>query len=146
MVPASEWKTYLNLLHQGHLGIQKCRDRSRQSVYWRGITHDIQVLVSSCSACATYSNSQQTEHLKCHEVPELPWNKLAIRLQSYLVVVDCHSHFPELRRFKGKSAADVIVALKSMFAIHGVPLSILADNMPFGSQMFHLTAKLSAAE
>jgi hypothetical protein len=59
---------------------------------------------------------------------------LDFRGHSFLAVVDCYSHFPELRQLRNKTASDVILALKSIFAVHGVPLTILADNMPFGSR------------
>jgi len=52
---------------------------------------------------------------------------------NYLVVVD-FSHFPELRLIKGKTAKVVIGALRSIFAVHGVPVEVIADNMPFGSE------------
>jgi len=53
---------------------------------------------------------------------------------NYLGVVDFFSHFPELRLIKGKTAKEVIGALRSIFAIHGVPVEVNADNMPFGSE------------
>jgi len=59
---------------------------------------------------------------------------LEYQSHNYLVVVDCYSHFPELRILKQKKAEDVIMALKSIFSVHGVPVTIMADNMPFNSQ------------
>ena len=56
------------------------------------------------------------------------------RASSYLVVVYCYSHFPELKQILNKSSNDVILALKSIFSVHDVPLNIMADNMPFSSQ------------
>lgn len=146
VIPQGERKTVLEMLHMGHLGIQKCRDRALKSVYWPGLSTDIEVKVSSCNACARFGNRQMKEPLIPHEVPELPWNKVAMdilefRSKSYLVVVDCYSHFPELRILRQKRAEDVILALKSIFSVHGVPLSIIADNMPFNSQAMHSFAK-----
>ena len=48
-------------------------------------------------------------------------------------MVDFYSHFPELHLLKQKRCEGVIAALKSIFAVHGVPASIMADNMPFNS-------------
>jgi len=53
---------------------------------------------------------------------------------NYLVVVDFFSHFPELRLIKGKTAKYVIGALRSIFAVHGVPVEVIADSMLFGSK------------
>ena len=63
---------------------------------------------------------------------------LEFRSKSFLIVVDFYSHFPELRLLKQKRSEDVVAALKSIFAVHGVPADIVADNMPFSSQsMLH---------
>lgn len=67
---------------------------------------------------------------------------LEFKGDSFLVVVDCMSHFPELRLIKRKTAAYVIIALKAIFSIHGVPMSIIADNMTFGSHAMAVFAKL----
>ena len=57
-----------------------------------------------------------------HELPSLPWNKVAMDImeyksKDYLVIVDCYSHFPELRLLKRKTAEDVVMALKSVFLL-----------------------------
>ena len=66
---------------------------------------------------------------------------LEFKTQNYLVVVDFHSHYPELRKLSSKTSKDVIIALRSIFAVHGVPINVIADNMPFGSEMLRQFAK-----
>ena len=138
VIPSAMRRCMLQKIHHGHLGIQKCRERARRSVYWPGLSNDVELTVSNCATCAKFGNRQQKESLLPHDVPELPWNQVAMdimefRQNSYLVVVDCYSHFPELRLLKNKTADDVILALKSIFSVHGIPLTIMADNMPFSS-------------
>ena len=142
IVPHSERKNVLKQLHRGHLGMSKCIDRARRSVYWPGINNDVSQLISGCCVCAKFGNRQQKEPLQPHEEPVLPWNRVAMDIleynaHSYLVVVDCYSHFPELRLIRNKTAGDVIFALKSIFSVHGVPAAIVADNMPFNSQRMY---------
>lgn len=66
------------------------------------------------------------EPLILHNIPVLtPWITLAIDIlefkgQSYLVVVDCMSHFSSLCRW------DIIMALKFVYSVHGKPMSIIA--------------------
>lgn len=55
--------------------------------------------------------------------------------KSYLIVVDFHSHYPEFHLLSHKRSEDVIVALKSVFAVNGVPVEVVADNMPFSSHV-----------
>ena len=103
-----------------------------------GLSNDIQMTVSSCSTCAKFGHQQQKEPLVPPLVSELPWSKVAMdildfRTKTYLVVVDCYSHFPELRQLSHKAGSDVILALKSIFSVHGIPRSIMTDNMPFNS-------------
>ena len=95
-------------------------------------------MVARCVLCQRFANQQQKEPYQPHEIPDLPWNKvgmdiLEFRSKSFLIVVDFYSHFPELRLLKQKRSEVVIAALKSIFAVHGVPASIMADNMPFNS-------------
>jgi len=146
VVPHSHRKELLKMLHMGHLGIQKCRDRARRSFYWPGLSSDIQEEVSNCQNCTRFSNRQVREPLMPHQVPELPWQKVAMDIlefksHNYLVTVDCYSHFPELRILKRKTAEDIIMALKAIFSVHGVPVSIMADNMPFNSLAMQTFAK-----
>ena len=139
VVPKNLRKKFISTIHAGHMGMQKSKDRARQSVYWPGLADDIDHFVQSCSACVRFSNRQVREPLMPHDVPKLPWNTVAMDILSYrdrpyLVVVDCFSHYPELRLLSDKTASQVILALKSIFAVHGIPVRIFADNMPFSSQ------------
>ena len=138
VVPKGERQAMLSILHQGHLGIEKCLDRAKRSVFWPGLRHDLEEYISSCDICIKHQRRQQREPLLPHAVPDLPWQKLALDIlqfkgKDFLVVVDFFSHYPELRLLSRKTAFDVILALKSIFATHGVPLEVVADNMPFNS-------------
>lgn len=138
VIPTSLQRAYLQKIHQGHLGVEKCLARAKQSVFWPGITQQLRQMIGDCQLCTKFANKQQKMPLLPHEVPQLPWHKVAMDIldfqcKSYIVVVDFYSHYPELRLMKGKTAADVIQALKSIFSVHGVPLDVIADNMPFGS-------------
>ena len=41
----------LSMVHEGHLGIVKVKQRCCDLVWWPGIYHDIETLVSVCAAC-----------------------------------------------------------------------------------------------
>ena len=58
-----------------------------------------------------------------------------------MVVVDLHSKYPELCLLKDKTAGSVITSIKSMFARHGIPDQVVADNMPFSSKSFRQFAR-----
>ena len=110
VIPTPTRKIWLKELHRGDLWIQ-CVKKNTYCILVRGR----------------------------HWLPKLAWSKVVMdimnfRASSYLVVVYCYSDFPELKQLRNKSSNDVILALKSLFSVHDVPLNIMADNMPFSSQ------------
>ncbi|XP_037515525.1 uncharacterized protein K02A2.6-like [Rhipicephalus sanguineus] len=57
--------------------------------------------------------------------------------QTFLLVVDYYSRFPEMVTLRSTTARAVIDALKSIFARHGIPQDVRSDNgPPFSSQEF----------
>lgn len=80
----------------------------------------------------------QREPLIPQEVPGRPWATVAADIfyykgRDYLLVVDYFSKYPEVARLNHKNSEAVILAMKDMFARHGIPEKIIADNMPFNS-------------
>ena len=53
VVPKSMQKETLPTIHSGHLGIQRSELRARQSVWWPGISRDIEAEVKECSRLAS---------------------------------------------------------------------------------------------
>ena len=61
--------------HEGHQGITKCRERAKQSVWWPGLSKQIEDLVESCDRCAK-ERVNQAEPMIPSDVPERPWQKV----------------------------------------------------------------------
>ena len=51
-------------------------------------------------------------------------------------MVDYYSKYPEVVQVESKTAESTIAVLKSIFARHCIPNTIVADNMPFDSKIF----------
>lgn len=51
IVPTALKQSMLHLIHEGHLGINKCKRRARECLYWKGIASDIEKYVQGCSVC-----------------------------------------------------------------------------------------------
>ena len=51
VIPASWQAKVLQSIHEGHLGIAKCRSRANMCVYWPNINNSIEQLVKQCSVC-----------------------------------------------------------------------------------------------
>ena len=64
-------------------------------------------------------------------------NYFTIGTQDYLLIVDYFSKYPEVIPVTSKSVDATVQAMKAIFARHGIPRSVIADNMPFNSKMFN---------
>ncbi|KAK9722751.1 Integrase zinc binding domain [Popillia japonica] len=80
LVPKTLQKEMIDKIHYCHMGINKCLSLAKESLFWINMSNDIKQKVLNCEICAKYSNSQQPEPLKSHEIPTLPWNKLGCDL------------------------------------------------------------------
>ena len=134
VIPAALRLEMLDKLHTGHQGISKCRERARQSIWWPGLSKQLEELVKCCSECCQAQN-QRSEPLIPTSLPELPWQKVATdllewRKHTYMLIVDYYSRFIKIAQLKHTTAEEVIVHTKSIFARHGVPEIVVSDNGP----------------
>ena len=139
IIPQQLRPDILRRIHESHLGMEKCKSRARAVVYWPGMSADIERLVAKCSTCLKHQRSNQKEPLKPHAVPARAWQKLGTDIFEYkskpcLVIVDYYSKYPEICLLNDKSSQAVITSMKSVFARHGIPDEVVADNMPFSSK------------
>ena len=109
IVPTSMRQEIKTLIHQGHLGIEKCLHRARRSVFWPNITRDITSMVLNCNTCIDHRNKQRHETMILHHVPKLPWEKVGTDIFSlhnneYLIVVDYNSKFVEIAALRNESS------------------------------------------
>ena len=93
VVPNAMTGEMLSRLHEGHLGIEKCRARAREIMYWPNMFADIEQTVAKCATCATFRRQNNKQPMIPHEVPDRPWAKVGADIFSfkdhdYLVVVD----------------------------------------------------------
>ncbi len=146
IVPCEIRKQLLDKIHESHLGMDKCKARAREILYWPGMDRDIEITVASCSTCATYRRQNTKEPLISHPIPDRPWAKLGADIfdfggSDYIVVVDYFSKYPEVVKLMNKTAKGVIAVLKPIMARHGIPDTLMADNMPFNSYEMRQFAK-----
>ena len=63
IIPKAMQPEMLKLIHCSHLGIEKCKRRARDIMYWPGMSSQIQDTVSACGTCNTYQRKNQKEPL-----------------------------------------------------------------------------------
>ena len=134
IIPPSLRPNILETLHTGHLGISKCRDRAKNSVWWPNLSKQLADLVANCTTCCKFQK-QAPEPLMPSAFPTLPWQKVASDLfkwrgATYLLVVDYFSKYIEISKLDNETSHEVILRLKSIFARHGIPHQVFSDNGP----------------
>jgi transposase InsO family protein len=131
----------LTALHEGHQGIEKCRTKARNAIWWPKISAEIERFVTNCPTCSHWRQTP-TEPLLPSELPAYPWQKVGTDLfelngTHYIIVIDYYSRFIELVTLKNQTAESVINAMKTIFARHGIPMQCHSDNGPcYASEHF----------
>nr|XP_058955069.1 uncharacterized protein K02A2.6-like [Pocillopora verrucosa] len=106
VIPLSMRLEILDKIHEGHQGIVKCREDNKP------------------------------EPLIATPLPDRPWQIVATDLfqmkgVDYLIVIDYYSRYVEVAAMtKTTKSSEIIRALKSIFAHHGIPEQVRSDNGP----------------
>uniref|UniRef100_A0A2C9L5T5 Integrase catalytic domain-containing protein n=1 Tax=Biomphalaria glabrata TaxID=6526 RepID=A0A2C9L5T5_BIOGL len=142
VMPPSLRKYMLNLIHNSHLGIVKCKQQAREVMHWSGMNADIEVTVRDCSRCAEYQNQNVSEPLIPTKTPDLPYSMVGCYLfnfegKKYVLVVDYFSKFIDVKELSQETTSDIIEVMKSIFSCHGIPRRLRSDSGPqFASREF----------
>ena len=70
----------LKRIHEGHIGIKKCKARARDVMYWPRINVEIEDFISKCSVCLQHSNRHQKEQIILHDIPSSARDKVGTDL------------------------------------------------------------------
>jgi len=138
VVPKVQRQKILACIHEGHIGITKSRELAQKSLYWPGMSKDIEEFINSCHTCQQFAARQRRQPLIPHEVPQRPFQKIGVDIlefgaAAFLILVDYYSKWIEVTKLSCKKSSAVIEAMKSVFAVHGIPEVVIADNQPFNS-------------
>ena len=142
IVPKSLRPMMLDIIHESHLGIVKCKSRAREVLFWPGMSSQIEEKVAQCEICAEHSKSNPKEPMIKVDLPDRPWAKIAADLfeyksANYLLTVDYYSKWPELAKLDNETSQNTIAYLKSQMSRYGIPDQLVSDNGPqFSSYEF----------
>ena len=142
LIPETLKQKYLKQIHQGHQGIEACRSRAREFVFWVNINSDLKEMVEKCDICQSQQNSTASVQKYVSEVPPHPWHTLGSDLFyfqriDFLVVVDYFSKYLIVRKLPSSTSSAVIKELGMIFSEFGNPLVFRSDNGPcYSSQEF----------
>jgi hypothetical protein len=76
VIPHSLQNEIVNRVHDGHQGIVKCRERARSSVWWLGLSSQLEAVVKNCQKCIDNTN-EHAEPLLPIEFSKRPWQNVA---------------------------------------------------------------------
>ena len=125
VIPSCLQHETLEKIHHGHQGIQRCRLRVSNSVWWPGASKAVEEFVKLCPTCMK-TTPPPVEPLLQPELPSHPWERVA----ADLLVVDYYSRYMEIQKLTSTSSASVIATLKAIFSRHGIPSEFVSDNGP----------------
>jgi len=54
IVPTKLRSDMLKLIHEGHMGIERCRNQIKDVLFWPGINNDIKNVLEICEVCLKY--------------------------------------------------------------------------------------------
>lgn len=147
IIPKSMRTEMLKQIHKGHLGVEKCKKRAREVMFWPKINQDVSNEVLNCATCQKYQVSQPAQPLQPHQPTARPYQKIGADLftcqgKDYLIMTDYYSLYPEVCKLQSTTAEAVITCMKATFARHGVASEVFTDNGPqFSSEKFRNFAK-----
>ena len=132
LIPASLRSQVLDILHAGHAGASTMRNRSTQSVFWPGMTREIEEKRATCRACILRAPSQAAQPPQPPVVPEYPFAYICcdffqVNGVSYLATVDRFSNWLSVSHFKKDDSKAVISFLRSYFTRYGIAKEITTD-------------------
>ena len=141
VIPLSMRLEMLERLHEGHMGVTKCRSLASSSIWWPSIGAAIEEMVSRCATCAKH-RPEKREPLLPSEFPDRPWQRLGMDLfelngENYFLAVDYYSRWIEVKHLTFQTSKAIIKHLKAIMSVHGIPDVIVSDNGPqFASSEF----------
>ena len=122
---------------------------ARNYLWWPHLEADLEEICCSCQECCL--NAAQPPSAPAHPwvIPHQPWERIHIDHAQWgkhllLILVDALAKWPEVHLVSSTSETQTIDKLRTIFATHGVPVTLVSDNgPPFTSVQFEAFMKAS---
>ncbi|XP_055910825.1 uncharacterized protein K02A2.6-like [Eupeodes corollae] len=152
VIPKSLEDQVLKMLHEGHLGQTRMKQLARRYIWFPNIDQAIKNCSEACSNCGLHA-SQPKQQYSSWPAAAGPWERIHIDFagpffsRMWLIVIDSFSSFPFIFELSSTTTESTIYALQKIFAIEGLPSTIVSDNGPqFSSAKFKMFCKLNSIE
>ena len=119
VIPPSLRPSCLSALHAAHQGTSVMTSKAEASIFWPGITNDIQAIRAICPHCNRMAPSQAALPPIPPTLPEYPFQCICADYfhyqgHTYLVIVDRYSNWPIVERAKD-GAQGLINVVRQLF-------------------------------
>ena len=148
IVPPPGHDKIIQELHEGHPGIMRMKALARSFVWWPQLDRDIENLVGNCDDCQNTRHLPSVALLQPWEWPQKPWVRVhadyagPLMNKYFLIVVDSHSKWIEVRPVNNATSSVTIDQLRSIYATHGLPeMSVTGNGSVFTSDEFQKFVK-----
>ena len=136
IILAKKHEAILKLIHEGHLGLNKCKLQAKDTVYWPGLNDQLERLILNCELGLKYSHSkckQKPSMSLGQEIPLHPLSKWVTDIfhfagASYLLIVDYTCRFPVVHNLSSMTGQHVANQCKLIFSEYGWPETLISDN------------------
>ena len=111
--PKSLQNKVIKIAHEGHQGLVKTKQLLRSRVWFPKMDEAVSAVLGPCIACQATVNTPSQEPVKSTQLPNGPWESLAVDYYGplpsgdyVLVVIDEYSRFPEIEFTTSTSAKE----------------------------------------
>ena len=135
VILSKQCQAILKQLLKGHLGLNKCKLRAKETVYWPRLNTELDDLVLNCELCLKYSTAKcklEPSLALGQEVSLCPWTKLVTDIfhfegASYLLIVDYTSHYPVVHKLTSMTGQHIASQFKLICSEYGWPETLVSD-------------------
>ena len=124
----------LEELHSAHSGVAHTKAYARCYVWWPHLDADIESMTRGCQSCQENQRTPPHVPMNPWQWSTRPWERIHIDHlgpfmgHTMLLVIDSHSKWIEVFRVSSTSSAATIAKLRTLFAVHGLPHTLVSDN------------------
>ncbi|PFX25280.1 Uncharacterized protein K02A2.6 [Stylophora pistillata] len=134
VIPSRYRQEVLSELHLNHPGMVRMKSLARLHVWWPNLDGDIEQTMRDCIDCSANRCRVPLKVVNPWIWPTRPWQRLHVDFAGpfnggmFLIVVDAKSKWIEVIQMSSTTACTTIGAVCGLFATHGLPEEIVADN------------------
>lgn len=131
IIPQQLQNEVLQFIHVGHQGITKCRRRAQVSVWWLGLSVQLEDLIKNCPTCIEERiNIKEPFHRE--SIPSRPMQKIAVDFFKHkswnIIITDCYSRYFEIYPVQSMTEDVLISKIKDYFSHYGICDTLRCDS------------------